>query len=647
MNHQAARVVLYEEIIELLSSMGVSGRACEFGTTSNEVIKNALSFTEFKLLPFPEYDICNLNNLDSNWDFILADQVLEHVRQPWIAVEEVRKHLRPGGVAVFTTPFLYRLHPDPQDYWRFTPEGMKVLCASYAEVVTGQWGNEAIVSASFRRDPLPEELEDRSNDSLLPIVVWTVARNEGGYTPTVGASPSTTDSDASEGGPWQVDDFIEFGGDSWVEPLVCDYITSSFQIKDAIDLGCGAGRFVQYLNKKGVDTWGVEPVDLHLFFTPPDKFIQQDLRFPIDFEHKYDLVLCLEVAEHIDATYESQLFINICNHSGRYLLFSAATPGQGGHGHVNEHTEEYWFRRLEQQGFRLLVVETNICRALCKYPWYAKNMSFWKIGDEVQGNNQEVPTLLLSDRPSTYIRNLEDLYTYQQNQSVELHNAKNWLSEQQINLLQELERRSIVEQDRKDWIDKLEQSQEQLYLRLEVVSEQSRQLLDEKSQWIRELEQGQIWLKEQIVNYQHENARLVSQMEERLSWINEIESGRDWLAAQQIAYQEQQTVWQQERSQLISQQAELLAQLTESASLQTNLQHIHEQSKGEYTEQVQKLQVQNEVYQQSNIGLMRDITRLRLQLVQRRELDVILVEVWHAIHQQLSVDGSDIVSHNE
>ena len=47
--------------------------------------------------------------------------MLEHVSDPFTAYREIGRVLKPGGCAVVTTPFMYRIHEAPYDFFRYTP----------------------------------------------------------------------------------------------------------------------------------------------------------------------------------------------------------------------------------------------------------------------------------------------------------------------------------------------------------------------------------------------------------------------------------------------------------------------------------------------------------------------------------------------
>lgn len=69
------------------------------------------------LLPIP----------DESFDSIFCCSVLEHMPKPWNAVPELFRVLKPGGVLILSVPFLYYLHGQPHDYFRFTHYGVRKL----------------------------------------------------------------------------------------------------------------------------------------------------------------------------------------------------------------------------------------------------------------------------------------------------------------------------------------------------------------------------------------------------------------------------------------------------------------------------------------------------------------------------------------
>ena len=64
---------------------------------------------------------------DQSFDSVFCCSVLEHTQEPWKAFDEFYRILRPGGEMVLSVPFLYYLHGQPSDYFRFTPYGVENL----------------------------------------------------------------------------------------------------------------------------------------------------------------------------------------------------------------------------------------------------------------------------------------------------------------------------------------------------------------------------------------------------------------------------------------------------------------------------------------------------------------------------------------
>jgi ubiquinone/menaquinone biosynthesis C-methylase UbiE len=65
---------------------------------------------------------------------------IEHVEKPWLAMEEVHRVLKPGGVVVMTSVMFFPIHFYPDDYWRFTSSGFRALLAPFDDVVLASCG---------------------------------------------------------------------------------------------------------------------------------------------------------------------------------------------------------------------------------------------------------------------------------------------------------------------------------------------------------------------------------------------------------------------------------------------------------------------------------------------------------------------------
>jgi SAM-dependent methyltransferase len=96
----------------------------------------------------------------SAFDCVICVEVLEHVRRPEDVVRELARVLRPGGVAVTTTPFMFHIHADPNDLSRFTASRLGELFAGFTSVEITPFGSrvfsiwDLVTTAYAPRSPL-------------------------------------------------------------------------------------------------------------------------------------------------------------------------------------------------------------------------------------------------------------------------------------------------------------------------------------------------------------------------------------------------------------------------------------------------------------------------------------------------------------
>ena len=79
-------------------------------------------------------DICNHDFGGRTFDVIVMSEVLEHVRWPHLAVQNVYKTLKQDGTLILTTPFMMPLHDRPHDYYRYTRYGLAFLLQEFKDV---------------------------------------------------------------------------------------------------------------------------------------------------------------------------------------------------------------------------------------------------------------------------------------------------------------------------------------------------------------------------------------------------------------------------------------------------------------------------------------------------------------------------------
>jgi SAM-dependent methyltransferase len=157
-----------------------------------------------------------------------------------------------------------------------------------------------------------------------------------------------------------------------VLPIIFELIKPN----SVVDVGCGTGTWLAVAKALGgralvgyegnwikKATWAEPGLDIRI----------GDLEKPLQMDRKFDLAICMEVAEHLSHARSASLIADLCALSD-CILFSAAIPGQGGANHINEQWQSYWAALFDQNCFAMLdIIRPAIWNNSSVEWWYRQN----------------------------------------------------------------------------------------------------------------------------------------------------------------------------------------------------------------------------------------------------------------------------------
>lgn len=180
-----------------------------------------------------------------------------------------------------------------------------------------------------------------------------------------------------------------------------------------VDVGCGTGVWLRaaqdegFRDVAGID--GVIPADDRLVV--PRAFVQQkDLTSPLDMGRRFDVALCLEVAEHLEEPWAPVLVASLISLADT-VVFSAACPGQTGQHHVNCQWPAYWQGLFNTHGYVCDdAVRWSLWDLPAVEPWYRQNMFIARRDPPAAGHERRIPAVVhpgLSKPPAEVMRDME------------------------------------------------------------------------------------------------------------------------------------------------------------------------------------------------------------------------------------------------
>lgn len=148
-----------------------------------------------------------------------------------------------------------------------------------------------------------------------------------------------------------------------------------------LDVGCGTGTLPAHLAKLGLRAAGCERsfVGRAIAKLQGTTCYYFDLTAspPTAIQERFDVVSCFEVAEHLPRPLGDEL-IRFLTSFDTTVVWSAAQPGQGGTGHINEQPIANWIQRYEQHSFKHDVERSrkmsNDLKALGAADWIWQNI---------------------------------------------------------------------------------------------------------------------------------------------------------------------------------------------------------------------------------------------------------------------------------
>jgi SAM-dependent methyltransferase len=203
---------------------------------------------------------------------------------------------------------------------------------------------------------------------------------------TLNNSQDMTPSDT----PYSRSFYENISGDSFRSAqLVVPVLMELLNPKSVVDVGSGTGAWLKVFEQYGAEyILGLDGdyVNQDQLIISPTQFQPQDLREIFTINRKFDLVVSLEVAEHLPKD-NAVDFVKSLTNLGSVIFFSAAIPFQPGTDHINCQWPDYWADLFFEHGYIPLdCLRQRFWHHNSIAWWYAQNMMLFIHEDFFEGS---------------------------------------------------------------------------------------------------------------------------------------------------------------------------------------------------------------------------------------------------------------------
>ena len=192
--------------------------------------------------------------------------------------------------------------------------------------------------------------------------------------------------------------------------IIAQVLQEVINPRSIIDIGSGEGIWLNTIGRCFPSVKSLTALDLQVHISKhfdeltqmkaDFKFIERNFELDCSLPNeKYDLAICLEVLEHLQKQ-TAELLVREISRKTSVIVFSAAMKGQGGTGHINENSLDYWVELLASNGFIPLDVFRNKLKISKSVPDYYKQnlILFWHPENcRRNGTNFDLEKLLINN----------------------------------------------------------------------------------------------------------------------------------------------------------------------------------------------------------------------------------------------------------